>query len=157
MFLLEVLHRRTVRALGAAIAGCLAAAGVASAQPAAAAKPGAPDARAAPEAVIAVYPTHWSWAGAAYDDLDLLAEAVLARAPRSVGIYACGDGTARLQKAAAYRFRDRWLELRVLEVRSPPCEVQEGSRVVSLVPGAGLRAPVIDDEAVDRWWNYMMP
>lgn len=145
MHLPEILFRRPALTLAAAFAfGLLFAAGDAPAQPP------APAALDGPDAVIVIYPTHWRWAGASYDELDTLAAVVLPRTPRSVGLYACGDGTARLHKAAAHRFRYLELELRVLDPGSAPCKAQDGPRNPALVPG-------VDEVAVERWWSGLMP
>ena len=121
------------------------------------AQPSAPAAPDAPDAVIVVHPTQWRWAGGSYDDLDALAALMLPRTPRSVGLYACGDDAARLQKAAAHRFRYLRLDLRVLDAQAPLCEGQADLRVAALAPAAGIPVPVVDDAAVDAWWSLLMP
>lgn len=110
-----------------------------------------------PEVTVTIFAEHYVLAGRAIDDLDVLDNAVSPGRPHVVRLYACGGRTARAQQAAAHRFRDLYLELRVLDTDSPACRFAAGPRLVPVSPRLGERPTGIDDEAVDRWWNELMP
>lgn len=112
------------------------------------AQPGAAD------ATVLVHATHWQWSGRAFDDLDVLAAAILPRTPRSVALRDCGAGAARPLLAAAERFRHLELELAAGDAEAGEC------RSAIVLASAGAAMPVlhgIDDVAVARWWLQTMP
>jgi len=111
----------------------------------------------APDVSIAVFAEHYVLAGQSIDDLDALEDAVSAMRPRTVRIDACGGGTARAQRAAAHRFRNLYLDLRVVETSAPSCQAAITPRAVPVSQRSGQRPFGIYDEAVDRWWNNVMP
>lgn len=106
---------------------------------------------------IAVFAEHYVLAGRLIDDLDVLEDAVSAMRPRTVRIDACGSGTARAQRAATHRFRNLYLDLRVVETNAPSCQAAITPRAVPVSQRSGQRPLGIYDEAVDRWWNNVMP
>lgn len=117
----------------------------------AAAPPWEPDLR------IAVQPDHYVLNGRVIDDLDALERAVEALRPRMLQLDACGGGTARAQRAAVHRFRALYLELRVSETDAPGCQATAAAQLTPVVQRPGRRPTGIDDEAVDRWWQQLMP
>ncbi|HYM46896.1 MAG TPA: hypothetical protein VES91_00355 [Burkholderiaceae bacterium] len=110
-----------------------------------------------PHASIAVFDEHYVFAGKPFDDLDALQDAVNDRLPWFVRLDSCSSAAARAQRAAAHRFRHLYLELRVLEPSAPSCQSAVVPRVVPIGQRAGQRPFGIYDEAVDRWWNNVMP
>ena len=110
-----------------------------------------------PDVRVAVFADHYVLADRAIDDLDRLDDAVRAMRPRSVGIYACGAGSERAQRAAAHRFGHLSLELRVVEPGAPECRSPAPARALPVGQRTGPRPYGIDDAAVDRWWHQMMP
>jgi hypothetical protein len=129
----------------AASALCLATVGAAAAQ------------TPTSDVSITVFADHYVLAGRLIDDLDALEDAVSAMRPRTVTIDACGAGTARAQRAAAHRFRNLYLDLRVVETNAPSCQAAITPRAVPVSQRTGQRPFGIYDEAVDRWWNNVMP
>jgi hypothetical protein len=110
-----------------------------------------------PDVRVAVFAEYYVLADRAIDDLDRLDEAVRAMRPRSVGLDACGAGSERAQRAAAHRFRQLSLELRVVEPGAPQCRSSTLPRAVPVSQRSGPRPYGIDDAAVDRWWHQLMP
>lgn len=142
----HLLARRIATAVAAATAAlCTLVAGPAAAQ--------------VPDVFVTVFAEHFVMNGRIIDDIGALESAILPMRPGSVRLYACGSGTARAQMTAAHRFRDRYLELRVLDDSAPQCRTSMASvtRTVALTYRAGERPNGIDDEAVALWWYSMMP
>jgi len=110
-----------------------------------------------PHASIAVFDEHYVFAGQHFDDLDALQDAVNAKLPWFVRLDSCSGAAARAQLAAAHRFRHLYLELRVLEPSALSCQSAVAPRVVPVSQRTGQRPFGIYDEAVDRWWNNVMP
>lgn len=113
----------------------------------------------APDVFVMVFAEHYVVNGRIIDDIGALESAILPTRPGAVRLYACGSGTARAQMAAAHRFQDRYLELRVLDDAAPQCRTPMAlaPRAVAVTHRAGERPYGIDDEAVARWWYSMMP
>jgi hypothetical protein len=113
----------------------------------------------AADVFVTVFADHYVVNGRVIDDVGVLEGAILAMRPGAVRLYACGSGTDRAQMAAAHRFRDRYLELRVLDDSAPQCRASMASapRAVSVVNRTGEPPYGIDNEAVARWWYSMMP
>jgi len=111
----------------------------------------------APEVTVVIFAERYVLAGREFDDLDGLEGAVDATRPTVVRLYACGEGTARAQRAAAHRFQAQYLELRVLDAYSPICRAAAGPRAMPVSQGFGPKPSGIDDEAVDRCWHQQMP
>jgi hypothetical protein len=61
--------------------------------------------------------------------------------------------------SAAHRFRDRYLELRVLDESAPLCRssIAAAARALPVAGRAGRKPYGIDDAAVAQWWYAMMP
>ena len=137
--------RRTVRCITTASALWLATLGTAVAQ------------SPAPGVTVAVFADHYVLAGRSIDDLDALEDAVTAIRPQRVRIEACGEGTARAQRAAAHRFRNLYLELSAGGADAATCQPASISRAVPVSQRVGQRPFGIYDDAVDRWWNNLMP
>lgn len=113
----------------------------------------------APDVFVMVFAEHYVVNGRIIDDIGALESAILPMRPGAIGLYACGSGSARAQMAAAHRFQDRFLELRVLDDSAPQCRPSMVSvpQAVAVRHRAGERPYGIDDEAVARWWYSMMP
>jgi hypothetical protein len=113
----------------------------------------------APDVFVTVYAEHYVVDGRSVDDLDALERAIGAARPGAVRLYACGDGTARAQLAAAHRFRDRYLELRLLDASAPQCRSTSAAagQPLAVASRAGKKPYGIDDVAVAKWWYDMMP
>ena len=135
--------RRTVRLSAGVTALWLAAVTSAAAQ--------------APVVSVAVFADHYVLGGRYIDDLDALEDAIAAIRPRGVRIEACGAGTARALRAAAHRFRNLYQELRVASDSDLACLPASVAGVVSVSQRVGQRPFGIYDEAVDRWWNNLIP
>jgi len=116
-------------------------------------------AAAAADVIVTVFAEHYVIDGRAIDDLGALENALRPAEPGAVRLYACGGGTERAQMAAAHRFRDRYLELRVLDESSPQCRALQAvrPRAVLVADRRGNRPYGIEDEAVARWLNSMVP
>jgi hypothetical protein len=114
-----------------------------------AAEPGAPP----PDVTVAVHATHYAFGGHAFDDPEKLAAVIDAMNPRSIGVDACGPGSTRPLKAAAYRLRARPLYLRALDTDEAACAGHG-----AIAQTVSLRALRNDDEpAVDRYWRSIAP
>lgn len=136
--------RRAIQLGTAAAALCVAITSPASAQ--------------TPVATVAVFADRYVYAGRSFDDLDALEDAVIAAHPRGVRLEACGDGTARAQGAAAHRFRNLYLDLRVSSIDDTTCESASAPRAMPVSERFGQRPYGVNDEAVDRWWySISMP
>jgi hypothetical protein len=93
-------------------------------------------------------------AGKAFDDLNSLEAAVRASSPNRIQLDACGPAATRALKAAAHRFADRPLALRVLDGAAPGCSAAP----VAMQAGQRIGTPTgIDDDAVERYWQQLMP
>jgi hypothetical protein len=111
----------------------------------------------APDVFVMVFAEHYVVNGRVIEDIGALETVILPVRPGAVRLYACGSGTARAQMAAAHRFRDRYLELRVLDDPAPQCRAPMSSAPLAVAHRAGEPPYGIDDEAVARWWYKMMP
>jgi len=131
--------RRTIQLEMAGAALCISIAGAAFAQ--------------TPVATVATFADHYVYAGRSFDDLDRLEDAVVAAHPRGVRLEACGGGTARALSAAAHRFRNLYLDLRLDSVDDTTCATASAARAVPVSQRFGLLPYGINDEAVDRWWH----
>lgn len=109
-----------------------------------------------PHAEITVLPDHYVFKGQKFDDLDALQDAVNAGLPWIVQIEGCGTAS-RAHLAAAHRFRHLYLELRTLESSATSCQSASGPRLVPVSLRAAQLPFGIDDAAVDRWWDNLMP
>jgi len=119
----------------------------------------APASAQASDVFVTIFAERYIVDGQAFEDLGSLEQAVGQRRPGAVRLYACGEGTARAQMAAAHRFRDRYLELRVLDATAPQCATAVAAvpRAMNVMHRSGERPYGIDDEAVALWWYAMMP
>lgn len=106
-----------------------------------------------PVATVAIFADHYVYAGRSFDDLDQLEDAVIVAHPRGVRLEACGAGAARAQGAAAHRFRNLYLDVRVSSIDETTCASTATPRAMPVSQRFGLRPYGINDEAVDRWWN----
>jgi hypothetical protein len=133
---------RIRRIIGLGVAGaalCLSLADAASAQ--------------VPVVTIATFSDHYVYGGRYFDDLDRLEDAVVAARPRGVRLEACGKGTARALGAAAHRFRNLYLDLRLDSVDDTSCATATAARAVPVSHRFGPLPYGINDEAVDHWWH----
>jgi len=118
-----------------------------------------PAAAQAADIFVTIFAERYVVNGQAFEDLASLEQAVGQLRPGAVRLYACGEGTARAQMAAAHRFRDRYLELRVLDATARQCATALATvpRAMNVMHRSGERPYGIDDEAVALWWYAMMP
>ena len=135
--------RRTIQLAAAATAVWLVMTGAVAAQ--------------VPVISVAVFADHYAVAGRYIDDLDTLEDAVAVMHPRGVRLEACGEGTSRALRAATHRFRNLYLDLRVNLIDDTTCQSASVARAVPVSQRFGQRPFGIYDEAVDRWWNNVMP
>lgn len=135
--------RRTIQLAAAATAVWLATTGAVGAQ--------------VPVVTVAIFPDHYVLAGRYIDDLDTLEDAIAMMHPRGVRLEACGEGTSRALRAATHRFRNLYLDLRVAGSDDPACQPAPIARAVPASQRVGQRPFGIYDDAVDRWWNNLMP
>ena len=135
--------RRTIQLAAAATALWLATTGAVGAQ--------------VPVVTVAIFPDHYVLAGRYIDDLDTLEDAIAVMHPRGVRLEACGEGTSRALRAATHRFRNLYLDLRVAGTGDPACQPAPIARAVPASQRVGQRPFGIYDDAVDRWWNNLMP
>jgi len=132
-------RRRTIRLGMAGAALCISLTGAALGQ--------------TPIATVAIFADHYVYAGRSFDDLDRLEDAVLAAHPRGVRLEACGDGTTRALRAAAHRFRNLYLDLRLDSVDDTKCASASAPRAVPVSQRLGPLPYGVNDESVDRWWQ----
>ena len=117
---------------------------------------GAAAAQATPDRLrVVVHETHFAIARSAFTDLASLGDVVDAAGPRALELIACGAGSHAALLAAAYRFNDRPLHLRVHEATDAVCAagpvaVRTAQAGVSLLGG-------IDAAAVAHYWRQVMP
>lgn len=108
-----------------------------------------------PDVTVTIFAEHYAVSGRAIDDLDVLEATVSAIRPQSIRLNACGAGTDRARQAAAHRFRNVHLELRILETDSTDCQAKATVRPVS--QRFGQRPFGIVDAAIESWWNELTP
>ena len=109
------------------------------------------------DAGILVLASHFVYRGTPIDDLDVLERGVMPRTPRSVALDACGTAAARSLLAAAHRFRNLEIRIRLLDGGGSDCAGETDRRVAAL---GSVRDPPprsIDEAAVQRWWAQQMP
>lgn len=111
----------------------------------------------APDVTVTIFADHYVVAGRTIDDLDVLEAAVSSVRPKAVRLDACGAGTARAQQAAAHRFRNMYMELRMLDAESTTCRSAVVPRAVPATLRLDQRPTGIDDAAVGQWWHELMP
>jgi hypothetical protein len=133
--------RRTIQLAAAATAVWLATTGAVGAQ--------------VPVVTVAIFADHYVLAGRYIDDLDSLEDAIAATHPRGVRLEACGEGTSRALRAAAHRFRNLYLDLRVSLIDDTTCQSASVPRAMPVSQRFGQRPFGIYDEAVDRWWSTL--
>ena len=109
------------------------------------------------DASIVVLVSHYVYRGETIDDLDQLERSVMPRTPRSVALDACGAAAARSLLAAAQRFRNLEIHLRVLDENAPACTAKTHAHVASLQMDGKLLPQHIDDAVVRTWWNECQP
>ena len=113
----------------------------------------ASDVQIAPERVMA-YDNYYIFGRAAIDDLDALETAVRVVRPKGIQLSACGADATQALKAAVHRFRDLPLQVQVLSMSAPVCEVavsrHASQRRIPMPTG-------ISDSAVDEYWRQVMP
>jgi len=109
------------------------------------------------EVRIAVFADHYVLAGRSIDDLNVLETALQTAPDRPIQLNQCGSGTDRALKAAAHRFRDRPVEMRLPAADAPQCA--DAAPTMRRVFETTQRLPLgIDDAAVERYWDYsIMP
>lgn len=121
---------------------------------------GCAEAAAAPAAksdvAIAVFADYYMVGSRRIDDLNVLENAVSMSGPRAVRLDACGAAADHPQRAAAHRFRNLSLELRLLDPDAPVCRGAADARAIR----ASVRheGPLgINYRIVEQWWHESMP
>jgi phenylpyruvate tautomerase PptA (4-oxalocrotonate tautomerase family) len=135
--------RRTIQLVAAITAVWLATTGAVGAQ--------------VPVVSVAVFSDHYALGGRYIDDLDRLEDAIAEMRPRGVRLETCGDGASRALRAATHRFRNLYLDLRTAGSGDSACQPASIARAVPVSQRVGQRPFGIYDDAVDRWWNNLMP
>ena len=133
--------RRTIQLVAATTAVWLATTGAVGAQ--------------VPVVTVAVFADHYVLGGRYIDDLDRLEDAIAVMRPQQVRLEACGDSTARAQRASAHRFRNLYLDMRIAGIDDTTCQSASVPRAVPVSQRFGQRPFGIYDEAVDRWWSTL--
>lgn len=106
---------------------------------------------------VGVFADQYIVAGRSYDDLNALEAAVRRLDVSAVRLDACGTADPIAQRAAAHRFRDLYLELRVLARDAPVCAGYLSAYVMPAGAGSAGEPTGIDKVAVDAWWHTLMP
>jgi len=107
-------------------------------------------------ASVTVFPAHYASGGRIFRDLDTLDAAMTAVRPESIRLEACGPASARPLLAAAHRFRNARLDMRVSDDDAPPCRV--GARMPAGLAGAvAARSGGDTTDPVERYWREVMP
>jgi hypothetical protein len=120
--------------------------------------PATADAPQAKSAItITVFADHYVLEGRVIDDLDVLERAVGSAASRTVRLQACGRIAEYPQRAAAHRFRNSSLTLRLLQPEDAACRAIPTARAIPARAPRGRSPSGIDDEVVDQWWHASMP
>lgn len=109
------------------------------------------------DARVLVLGSHYLYRGEATSDLNALERAVLERAPRSVGLDACGAVETRSLLAAAQRFRNLEVRLRLLDEDHAACAADLRRSLGTRPDLSGRQALGIDDEVVRKWWATRVP
>jgi hypothetical protein len=104
---------------------------------------------------IVVRDTHYALGRSAFGDLDALAAAVSAAAPRAIDLYACGPGANHALLGAAHRFSRLPLRMQVLNADDAVCMAAPLAVRISQRGSAGPTG--IDDAAVVHYWLQVMP
>lgn len=134
--------RRTIQLAAAVTVAWLATTGTVGAQ--------------VPVVTVTVFADHYVLAGRYIDDLDTLEDAIATVRPRGVRLEACGERTSRAHLAAAHRFRNLYLDMRIAGIDDTTCQSASVARVMPVSQRFGQRPYGIYDEAVDRWWSTLM-
>ncbi len=111
-------------------------------------------ATSAATATVAVSGTGYSFDGRDFDDLGDVAASIDATHPARLDILVCTAGSARGFKAIVHRFHHLPLRIRLAD----------GAECAAIAPVAtsstsppGARPSGIDDAAVERYWQDIMP
>lgn len=105
---------------------------------------------------ITVFSDRYIVADRAFDDLNLLEKHTTAVQARAVTLVACGPGVTRSLKAAVERFRHIPVQMLVLDADEPECS-STPPLAIPVRERDGPRPYGIDDEAVERYWQDLMP
>jgi len=105
---------------------------------------------------ITVFSDRYIVADRAFDDLNLLEKHTTAMQARAVTLLACGPGVTRSLKAAVERFRHVPVQMLVLDADEPECS-STPPLAIPVRERDGPRPYGIDDEAVERYWQDLMP
>lgn len=109
----------------------------------------------APVVSVAVFADHYVLGGRYIDDLDELVVAIATTRPRGVRLEACGEGASRAFRAAAHRFRNFYLDLRIAGIDDTACQPASAARAMQVSQRLEQGPSNINDEAVDRWWSML--
>jgi hypothetical protein len=104
-----------------------------------------------PVVSVAVFADHYVIGGRYIDDLDTLEDAIAGSQARGVRLESCGEGTSRAHLAAAHRFRNLYLDLRIAGIDDTTCQAASAPRAMPVSQRFGQRPYGIHDEAVNRW------
>jgi hypothetical protein len=110
----------------------------------------------AASATITVFDDRYIVGDRAFDDLDYLEKHITTAHVRDIELLICGANATRSLKAVVHRFRHLPVQMRMPDLdelecmSSPPLLTPVRERV-------GRRPFGIDDAAVDRYWQDLMP
>lgn len=106
--------------------------------------------------IVTVFADRYVAADVQFPDLDALEALVSPMNPSLVRLEACGPDAATALLAAAERFRDSNLEMRVLAVAEPAC-IAASAGTVRVIQLAGPVPSRAADTPSDRYWQSVMP
>jgi hypothetical protein len=108
------------------------------------------------DSAVTVHPDRYVVLGQSSDDIDAVAGLLEMAGVQVVAIDACMPGATRRLMTAVYRLRGFPIHIRVLQAGEVGCESAEtGLQPVSLRAAAG--PATVDEAAVDRYWQSVMP
>ena len=113
------------------------------------------DAHANAEVQVVAKESQYVFGASAYDSLNLLEDAVRAVRPSVVEVEACGPAASRSLAAAAHRFNDLALRIRVADESAPSCRAGAVAMTAGRRSSTGLAD--VDDSAVARYWQQVTP
>jgi hypothetical protein len=105
---------------------------------------------------ITVFGDRYVVAGRAFDDLNMLEKHTTAMQVRVVTFLVCGPQADRSLRAAVERFRHVPVQMFVLDADRPECSATS-PLAIPVRQRDGQRPYGINDEAVERYWQDLMP
>lgn len=105
---------------------------------------------------VTVFADRYVSAGQVFADLDALEAWVKTLRPQSVRLDVCEPASSRQLRAAGYRFRHVYLEMRLVVAAQSVCAVDAAVRA-GVSAGARQAPGAHEDEAAERYWQQLMP